>query len=283
MALYRAKQMGRNRFEFFTRQLHEHMVSQKQLADEILQAMERDEFVPYYQLQFATDTLEVAGVETLVRWQHPTRGLLGPDVFLGMAEELAIVAEIDRLILEKALADCLKWQEGGFSVPKCSVNVSARRLADPNLRKTLANLPPRMGRLSFELLESIFLDQLDKQIAENIDHIRAMDIDLEIDDFGTGHASVMSLMRLSPKVLKIDRALIATINRCDRQRRLVGSIIEMGHALDTHVLAEGVETAEHIAVLHELKCDFLQGYGLARPMPAHQVVEFVRAEGWRKT
>ena len=281
IALYRAKGSGRNRFEFFSASARRDIVSAKHLADEILIGLERNEFVPFYQLQFDAGTLDVAGVETLARWQHPVYGLLTPDRFLEIAEDLDVVSTIDALILERAVADRKAWIKDGLSIPKVSVNVSGRRLADPDLGKKLRALKIEPGTISFELLESISFDDCDDVVTSNLKKLRKLGIDLEIDDFGTGHASIVSLLRLSPKTLKIDRELIRMLPQSSEQRKLVGSIIDIGRSLSILVIAEGVETADHIRILQELDCDALQGYALARPMPAMQIPSFIRAESWR--
>ena len=283
IALYRAKGGGRNRHEFFTIDAQRHVVTTKRLSDEILLGLERGEFIPAYQLQFCARTLDVIGVETLARWNHPTRGLLAPDRFLDIAEDLDVVSVIDGLVLNQALADRRSWKRQGVEIPKLSVNVSARRLADPNLGKSLRALKMKPGTVSFELLESISLDNCDEATAANLKKLRALGIDIEIDDFGTGHASIVSLLRLSPRALKIDRELIRPLLQSAEQRRLVGSIIEIGRSLNIRVTAEGVETADHVRILGELGCDNLQGYALARPMPAAEIPAFVRAQSWRSS
>ncbi|ANL34479.1 putative bifunctional diguanylate cyclase/phosphodiesterase [Rhizobium phaseoli] len=281
IALYRAKGLGRNRFEFFSASARRDIVLAKHLADEILIGLERNEFVPFYQLQFDARTLDVTGVETLARWQHPRHGLLAPDRFLDIAEDLDVVSTIDALILERALADRRAWIKEGLSIPKVSVNVSARRLADPDLGKKLRALKIEPGAIAFELLESISLDDCDELVTANLKKLRKLGIDIQIDDFGTGHASIVSLLRLSPKTLKIDRELIRLLPQSAEQRKLVGSIIDIGRSLNIRVIAEGVETADHIRILEDLDCDTLQGYALARPMPAMQIPSFIRAGSWR--
>ncbi|AJC79523.1 GGDEF/EAL domain-containing protein [Rhizobium etli bv. phaseoli str. IE4803] len=282
IALYRAKGLGRNRFEFFSASDRRDIVLAKHLADEILIGLERSEFIPFYQLQFDARTLDVTGIETLARWQHPRRGLMTPDLFLDIAEDLDVVSTIDALILERALADRRAWIKDGLSIPKVSVNVSGRRLADPDLGKKLRALKIEPGAIAFELLESISLDDCDALVAANLKKLRKLGIDIQIDDFGTGHASIVSLLRLSPTTLKIDRELIRLLPQSAEQRKLVGSIIDIGRSLNIRVIAEGVETADHIRILEELDCDTLQGYALARPMPAMQIPSFIRAGSWRQ-
>lgn len=281
IALYRAKSRGRNRYEFFSVDIQHQVINNKRVSDEILTALEKEEFVPYYQLQFAAKDLSIAGAETLVRWPHPTKGLLAPDAFLTIAEDLDVVAAIDAMIFDKAYRDFREWQRRGIPIPKISVNVSTRRLYDPDLGAKLASLPITPGTVSFELLESIFLDDCDETVLANLQMLRRMGIDIEIDDFGTGHASIVSLLKIGPRTLKIDRELVMPITSADEQRQLVRSIIEIGKSLNIKVVAEGVETWEHIRILQELGCDILQGYALARPMPLAAITPFVREERWR--
>ncbi|MCL6708354.1 EAL domain-containing protein [Pseudomonas sp. R2.Fl] len=282
MALYHAKNRGRNRFEFFHDDDQMLAVTTKRLSDDILRGLEQDEFVPVYQFQFDARSLDVVGVETLVRWRHPERGMLTPNMFLKAAEDLDVVSDIDGRLLDKALADMRRWHALGIDVPKVSVNVSSRRLHDPNLRKALANVEIPAGALSFELLESIFLDDFDAQVKENLKLLRKLGISIEIDDFGTGHASIVSLLRLNPQALKIDRELVRKVPDSQEQRQLVRSIIEIGHSLDVKVVAEGVETDSHVRALRDLGCDVLQGYGLAKPMPFERTEAFLKAQTWRR-
>jgi diguanylate cyclase (GGDEF)-like protein/PAS domain S-box-containing protein len=282
IALYRAKSQGRNRFEYFSLDLQNDVIRTKRLSDEILAGLERGEFIPHYQLQFRAADLSVAGVETLARWQHPERGLLTPDKFLQVAEDLDVVAAIDKMILDKALADHCRWKHEGIDIAKVSVNVSSRRLADPGLAESLRNLKFDEGALSFELLETIFLDDCDEAVSENLRQIRKLGIGIEIDDFGTGHASIVSLLKTGPGTLKIDRELIAPLTKTVEQRRLVGSIIEMGKSLGIKVVGEGVETMAHVRILKRLGCDVLQGFALARPMAAEKIGDFVREGAWKR-
>ncbi|MBB3391886.1 diguanylate cyclase (GGDEF)-like protein/PAS domain S-box-containing protein [Rhizobium sp. BK275] len=282
IALYRAKASGRNRHEFFSNAVRRTILTAKRLADEILIGLERNEFVPFYQPQFDARTLDIAGIETLARWQHPEHGLLSPDRFLDIGEDLDVVSTIDALILERAIADRKAWVREGFAIPRISVNVSGRRLSDPQLGKKLRSLKIEPGTVSFELLESISLDDCDEAVTANLKKLKKLGIDIEVDDFGTGHASIVSLLRLSPKTLKIDRELISHLPQSAEQRKLVRSIIEIGSSLNVLVTAEGVETADHVRILQELGCDMLQGYALARPMPAMQIPAFIRSESWRQ-
>lgn len=283
IALYRAKNNGRNRHEFFSAATHEEIVSAKRLSDDILCGLERREFFPVYQLQFDARTLDVCGVETLARWRHPVHGTLSPDRFIPTAEEIDAMATIDASILDQALEDFAAWRSQGLSIPQVSVNVSYRRLRDPSLVQKLRRLPIRPGELSFELLETTFLDNCEEAVTQTLNSLKKMGIALEIDDFGTGHASIVSLMRLSPQVLKIDRQLVKNVPQSADQAKLVAAIVDIGKSLGIRVVAEGVETMEHARILRDLGCDVLQGYALARPMPAEHIGTFIQQASWRQS
>ncbi|MDF1601754.1 EAL domain-containing protein [Mesorhizobium sp. YIM 152430] len=282
IALYRAKRNGRNCFQFFSEALQAEIITTKQIADDIRQALDRGEFVPYYQPQFDAQTFEIIGVEALARWEHPQKGLLGPSYFMKVAEELDVVHEIDRRMLEATVAQLGIWELQGLRVPQASVNVSARRLHNDELLTSLRKLDIEPGRISFELVESIFLDEHDDRLMHHVDELKSIGIDVEIDDFGTGYASIVSLLKLKPQRLKIDRQLVQPIVGSLAQRQLLGSIIEMGHSLGIQVLAEGVETMEHAQVLRNLGCDALQGFALAKPLPASQIVAFAQGSRLRR-
>ncbi|WP_429930676.1 bifunctional diguanylate cyclase/phosphodiesterase [Agrobacterium vitis] len=266
IALYEAKRRGKNRLEFFSDTLKEATLSTKRTADAILRSLADHDFIPYFQPQFDAHTMEITGVEALARWQHPQLGLLPPIAFLSVAESLNVVAAIDNSILEQSLAEARRWQEHGLDTPHVSVNISAQRLFDDGLVAHLRDTPLPAGGLAFELLESISFDDKAEAAATAISQIKILGIDIEIDDFGTGYSSILSLLKLSPRRLKIDRQLTQPIIESKQQRRLIGSIVEIGRSLGIEIIAEGVETKQHAEILRDLGCHTLQGYGLARPM-----------------
>ena len=282
IALYRAKEKGRNRYEFFTDELEAEITNTKRLADEILTGLEKGQFFAFYQPQFDANSLEIVGVEALARWNHPVKGILAPDQFLKIAEDLNVVSQIDRLILEQSLNHLNSWHESGIAIPKVSVNVSARRLQDEALISTLKELNFRPGTLSFELLESIFLDESDEGVTWNIDQIKELGIEIDIDDFGSGHASIIGLLKLNPHRLKIDQQLIRPMDKSEKQLNLVKSIVDIGKSLGVQIVAEGVETMEHVRLLRSLGCDILQGYVFAKPMSAEDLIVFTKSRAWQE-
>ena len=281
IALYRAKSTGRNRFEFFNHNLQADIINTKRTADEILAGIDNGEFTAWYQPQFSARTMELTGVEALVRWKHPSKGWLAPDKFLRIADEINVVQTLDRIVLETALRDKIRWTALGIAVPKVSVNVSARRLHDGSLLESLADLHIRPGELSFELVESIFLDESEDVVSQNLERIKALGIDIEIDDFGTGHTSIVSLLKLKPKRLKIDRQLVQPIIGASQERALVSSIIDIARSLGVETVAEGVETAAHAALLRDLDCDILQGYAFSPALSFDDFTAEATGTGWR--
>ncbi|SFB45606.1 PAS domain S-box-containing protein/diguanylate cyclase (GGDEF) domain-containing protein [Rhizobium sp. NFR07] len=276
IALYEAKKRGRNRMEVFSEELRMAAVRRKNTSDEFLTALEHDQIVPFFQPQFDALTLDIVGVEALARWEHPERGILAPDKFLDIAESLNRAADLDAIMLDKAFFQSNRWQALGLDVPHLSVNISAQRLKDGRLMDKLAGMNFRPGSLSFELLESISFDGNDDELRLAASRLKSLGVDIEIDDFGTGHASIVSLLELGPKRLKIDRKLIAPLEASASQRRLVASIIEIGKSQNIEILAEGVETPAHIEILRNLGCHALQGYAFAKPMSAEAFVDFAR-------
>lgn len=280
IALYEAKRRGRNRVEAFNDELRLRTLEVKRLSDDILRGLERGEFRPFFQPQFDAKTLEITGVEALARWEHPTRGFVAPDVFLPVAEGLNIVARIDETIMEQALFQAMRWEGQGLAIPCVSVNVSCQRLRDEKLISKLKTMNIRPGALTFELLESISFDSADEGLKQAIEEIKALGIDIEIDDFGTGHASIISLLELSPKRLKIDRRLVQPLLDSTAQQSLVRFIIDIAKVQGIETVAEGVETPAHAELLRRMGCHVLQGYAFAKPMNADEFLAFVKTREW---
>ncbi|MFN3719602.1 MAG: EAL domain-containing protein [Rhizobium rhizophilum] len=275
IALYQAKEKGRNCYEFFTPDLQANIVAKKRMADDILAGFDRDEFVVFYQPQFEASSMQLCGAEALIRWRHPDRGILASGNFLKVAEDLNVMARIDELVLQTALKDQMRWTALGMQVPRISVNVSSKRLHDGNLIDQLKGLAISPGSICFELVESIFLDESDTLASDNIEKIKSLGIDIEIDDFGTGHTSIVSLLKLKPKRLKIDRQLVLPVTVQPQERSLVRNIVEIARSLGIETVAEGVETHEHAGILRQLGCDYLQGYAFAKPLSFDDFTRFV--------
>jgi diguanylate cyclase (GGDEF)-like protein len=281
IALYRAKNNGRGGYEFFTRALQTEVATHRQMANEIMAGIQRDEFVTFYQPQINARTNEICGVEALVRWVHPTRGLLGPDKFIQIAEESDRVAQIGQSGCGQTLKNMADWKARGLVVPHASVNVSARRLNDPSLVQNLRSLKIPPGTISFEIRESIYLDEADDKVMRNIDQIKELGIDIELDDFGTGYTSIIGLHTIKPKRVKVDRQLVIPIVNDSSRLQIIKSVIDIAKALDIETIAEGVETMAHAKILMDAGCELMQGYGYAGPLGLDDFENYVSGEKWK--
>ncbi len=274
-ALYQAKGIGRNRYAFHTGLQAPESFELIRSTEDIFSAIEQSQFIPAYQPQFHASDQRLVGIEALARWHHPIRGVLTPEAFMPAAKQLKLEAEIDAQIMEHTLRDIETWRTSGLQVPKIAVNISPRRLCSDELIDELRTLSIPKGTLSFELLESIFVGEDDDQLINNVRSIKELGIDIEIDDFGTGFASIVSLLRLEPNRLKIDRSLVSPVLENHANRQVLRSVVEMARALNIQVLAEGVESQLQARVLRTIGCDALQGFALGKPMPMEQMTRFL--------
>ncbi len=280
LALHHAKTAGGGRSVFYDESMRLQIEKRKEVTDDIILGVERGEFVTHYQVKVDATTRVISGIEALARWQHPVRGLLPPIEFLSIAEDLDLVSKIDQIVMSQAIQQLAIWDARGIRVPNISVNVSSRRLSDPHLFKQLHDIPIPSGRLSFELLESIYLDDIDYVIEKNLRHIREIGIGIDIDDFGTGRASMLALSRLRPDKLKIDRNFVSSMIESNEQRQLIQWIIAIGHSLNVQVVAEGVENDQQAQLLASMGCNELQGYAFGRPVDGDEMTAILEHWQW---
>jgi diguanylate cyclase (GGDEF)-like protein len=275
-AMYRAKERGRGRFEIFDLDMRRRALARLGLEDELRRAVSNGELIVHYQPIHAIDVKVPSMVEALVRWQHPQRGLLSPAIFIAVAEETNLIVPLGAQVLRQACAQVAHWRS---TLPAArelalSVNVSARQIAQPAFVSEVARALSETGMpahaLCLEITEGILL-QDSSATAETIARLRERGIRIALDDFGTGFSSLSYLRRFSLDVLKIDRSFVADLHQCIENRVIVAAIITMAHALGFDVTAEGVETPEQLQTLRELGCSNVQGYLLARPMPADDI------------
>lgn len=276
VALYKAKRAGRGQVAVFSRSDIEEMRHTKILADDIMRALEEAEFIPYYQPQIDALSGRVVGVEALARWRHPVKGILTPDKFLSVAADLNVVADIDQVIFETAIGECEHAFKGLSTLPSLSFNVSAKRIQFEEISKIREISNAYSGEVAFELLETIFLEEESDAFLFQLDQLREMGISLEVDDFGSGRASVVALQKIAPDRLKIDRRLVMPIEEGNSAARLVKSIIEIGNALDIRITAEGVETIEQARILADLGAERLQGFYFSRPVDLQSLCAYLR-------
>jgi diguanylate cyclase (GGDEF)-like protein len=271
VALAEAKRRGGGAVVLCSPLLWKMMQDKRRLLEELKQAIRIREIVPYYQVQVDASTREVVGVEALARWLHPVEGLLAPDRFLPLAEEAGLLADIDEAVMEGALQDQKAWAAAGLQQLHMSLNLSCQRLLDPNLLSAVQSAGANAGKLSFELVETIFLDDASEAVRTQIEALRALQCGIEIDDFGSGHASLLGLLKINPDRMKIDRNLIGQVIGSPVRRQVIKSIVDIASALEIVVVAEGVETEEQAAILCALGCSVLQGYYFGRPVPASAI------------
>lgn len=277
IALYRAKEDGRNRVSVFSGKMASALVEKRALRDELLGAIERDEFVPFFQPKFDAVSHTIVGVEALARWQHPSRGNLLPDLFLAAADEMKIVPLIDERIFQKSV-DILTglWKNDNIQIPELSVNVSQDRLFNPELKSVITGLDVPF-QVSFELLEAIYFDDQGDQFYWMLDDLREQNIAIHIDDFGSGRASISALISTKPERLKIDKSLVLPVTKEGGSHQLIKGIVEIARSMNIGVTAEGVETRQHADILRDLGCDQLQGYYFAKPMSAEDLRAYAQA------
>ncbi|WP_176083306.1 EAL domain-containing protein [Martelella sp. HB161492] len=278
IALLRAKSMGRNCVALFDSIERQRATQEKARADALLRAIDRDEFIPFYQPQFDASTGRISGIEVLARWRKPDGTVASADSFIPLADALNAMGMIDARILETAVKDHKRFVAEGLKPPHISVNLTPRRLSDPALIDSLIALGVTPGMLTFELLESTFLDRYDDTCAFNLKEFGNLGIAIEVDDFGTGYTSIVSLLKVAPSALKIARELIFPLVEKPDQRQIVKAIVDIAQALGIRVIAEGVETEKHAEILRSLGCDALQGFALARPVPADTLETLLRNE-----
>ncbi|MDX8354319.1 EAL domain-containing protein [Cognatiyoonia sp. IB215182] len=276
-ALYRAKQRGRNRLEVFDNSLHRSIIDARRLAGQIEAGIEKKEFVPFFQPQVCAKTGELTGLEVLARWQSNDHGLLTPNRFLPVAEQIRVASLIDRAMVEGVNQLVADWQSKGFHPEKLSFNVSAERLQESDIVAAVKGLQQAGVTVSFELLESILLEEQDEPVRLNLDLMKDNGIQIEVDDFGSGHASILGLLEIKPDTLKIDTRLTQNVVEDAASRDLIGSVVGIARTLGIKTIAEGVETQSQMNILKDLGCDQIQGYLLSEPMSADDVLSWVIA------
>lgn len=273
IALYSAKQRGGSCFELFNEELFSSHQRKVNLHEEITMAITRREFIPYYHLQFDAHSREIVSAEALVRWLHPSRGVLPPSSFLSEAIDMGFGEQIDNMVMKAALRDLAEWKiNKNCPIKSIAINLNVDSIGNPNFIESISQLNIPKGSLSFEITETVDINKDSTQIIENVEALKELGFDIEIDDFGTGHASILSLQYLKPKRLKIDREFIFPIVESEDQRNLVKSIIALSRPYKVSVVAEGVESLEHADILADLGCDLLQGFALCKPIPAVGVI-----------
>jgi diguanylate cyclase (GGDEF)-like protein len=278
-AMYRAKDAGRGRFVYFEERMNAEAVERVALERELRQALLRSEFVLHYQPQLDLRTGRISGAEALLRWNHPTRGLVLPGVFIAVAEETGLIDQLGRWVLLQACAQHAAWRSAGLNPPRIAVNVSGRQFRRSDLVQVVEEALRQSGTpasaLEIEVTESLFMDESAHAVAV-LSQLRQMGAQVAIDDFGTGYSSMSYLKRLPVDVLKVDQSFIADMTDNHDTRAIAKAIINLAHTLNKSVVAEGVETAEQLVLLKRWRCNRVQGYYFSRPLPPERFLELLQ-------
>jgi diguanylate cyclase (GGDEF)-like protein/PAS domain S-box-containing protein len=279
-AMYHAKNSGRNNYQFFKPDMNVRAVERQSLENGLRDAMERGEFVLHYQPKMNLETGTIIGVEALIRWYHPERGLVPPVQFIPIAEECGFIVAIGQWVLREACRQARAWQDAGLRPMRIAVNVSAVELRATDfvagVRDILAETGLDPCYLELELTET-FLMQDSKSTAAVLQALKDMGVQLALDDFGTGYSSLSYLKRFPIDTLKIDRSFVRDLTTDADDASIVTAVISMGKSLHMGVVAEGVETAEQLAYLREQNCPAGQGYYLGRPVAAGEFTALLSA------
>ena len=273
IAMYRAKELGRNNFQFYTPVAQKRAEQRLTLETELRHAIEREEFVLHFQPQVCLKCGTIAGAEALIRWEHPDRGLVPPLDFIPIAEELGLIVPIGEWVLQSLCVQAKNWQAVAKRSLRFACNLSARQLQHPLLVHSFERIVSASGiepsSLDFEITESIAMRDPEATL-KALQKFRKIGMRLSMDDFGTGYSSLSQLKHLPIDHLKIDRSLINEIDHEKRDAAIVDAAIKMGHSLGLRVIAEGVESCEQIRILSALRCDEVQGYIFSRPVAASE-------------
>ncbi len=284
-AMYVAKSLGRGRCSFFRAEFNTQLLANLQLEQEMRQALERDEFVLFYQPQVDAGTGVLSGCEALIRWRHPVRGLVPPLEFIPAAEQCGLISEIGAWTIRTACAQIARWKRSGISFGSVAVNVSALEFRSHRLLDTLTSAMADFGvqphELEIELTETVLMTDTDtSQVI--VDRLHALGLPLAVDDFGTGYSSLAYLKRLHPAKIKIDRSFVRDLPDDSDDRVLVQAIVQLAAAMGIQVIAEGVETQAQRSFLHGIGCGLLQGYLISRPQEADGFERFVRQRAFER-
>lgn len=276
-AMYKAKELGRNNFQFYTPELNRRAAERFELENALRRALEREEFLLHYQPRVDLASGNIVGLEALIRWQKPGEALIFPERFIPVAEETGLILAIGEWVLRTACAQAVAWQKRGLRPVVISINISPRQFQRECLITTIAAVLAETGLspqwLEIELTESLIMQDAERFVSM-LNALKALGVGIAVDDFGTGYSSLSYLKRFPVDQLKIDQSFVRDLTNDADDATLVGAIISLGHALGLRVVAEGVETKEQLDFLRESRCDEVQGFYLAHPTRAGDYEKF---------
>ncbi len=281
MAMYTAKNMGRSGFSFFDQKLQQQAIDKHRLESELMTAVQQQQLVLHYQPLVELSSGKVLSLEALVRWQHPSEGLIYPDRFIRIAEDSGLIVELGYWVIKEVCAQINKRKNTMTQHQVIAINLSPKQFKDPNLLKNIrsiireANINPKL--LEIEITESSLMTDIEQAIYI-VEQLRTMGIGVAIDDFGTGYSSLAQLKHFPVDKLKIDRSFVSTLDDDRDDRKIVRAIIAMAHTLQIDVVAEGIENKEQLSLLQHSKCDIGQGYLFSRPVDIAQLSQMTQCE-----
>lgn len=279
MAMYKAKELGRNNYKFYTNELILRSEKRLYIENSLRKAIQNEELVLFFQPKISTLTNQVCGAEALIRWKHPERGWVPPVEFIPVAEDSGIIERIGDWVLDEACRLKKEWKEKNLPTFPVSINVSGKQLARANwshrVQSTILQYNINPEEIELELTESSIMENPEKSI-EAFEYLSGLGIKVSIDDFGTGYSSLSYLKKINADVLKIDRSFVIDLELNEDDRAICKAIINMAHSLGMEVIAEGVENAAQRDLLHDLGCHMIQGYLYSKPLPAEDFVAFVK-------
>ncbi|MCX7922704.1 MAG: EAL domain-containing protein [Clostridia bacterium] len=278
-AMYRAKELGKNNYQLYNQSMNAKMLERLEMENSLRHAIERDELIIYYQPQINIKTGKLTGMEALVRWKHPTMGLVPPMKFIPIAEESGLIIPIGEWVLRTVCKQNKAWQEAGLPPLCAAVNLSARQFQQQNLVETVAKVLEETGLepryLELEITESIAMTDFDYAAAV-LNRLKEMGVKVSLDDFGTGYSSLNYLSRLPISALKIDKSFVQNIADSSNEKAIAKAVIVLAHSMQLTVIAEGVETIEQLMFLKEQDCDMAQGYYYSKPVPVEEFEKQVK-------
>lgn len=280
IALTEAQRHAPSAIRAYSKDMEVQASSRQKLVGEACKALDKGQLRAWFQPQVSTDTGQITGFETLVRWEHPQRGVIPPIEFLDVLEKAGQLERLGEMMLDQALSAQKTWDDAGFHVPQVGVNFAKDELRNPKLIDKVAwkldqfELSP--DRLAVEVLETVVAESPDDTVARNINGLAKLGCRIDLDDFGTGHASISSIRRFTVSRLKIDRTFVMKADQDPEQQRLIHAILTMADRLELETLAEGVESAGEHSILAQLGCGHVQGYGIARPMPFEDTIAWMQ-------
>jgi diguanylate cyclase (GGDEF)-like protein len=273
LAMYRAKESGRNAYRLYTADLQAKVTERLTLEGMLRRALERGELTLHYQPQVDLRTNRIFGCEALIRWHQPDLGMVGPAKFIPLAEETGLIVPIGEWVVRTACLQTKAWQNAGLPAVTVAVNISARQFREANLLQLVAKILAETGldptQLELEVTESVIMHDAQHVIA-TLQAFRNMGVKLSVDDFGTGYSSLSYLKRFPVDRLKIDQSFVRDITANADDAAIAQAVITLGHTMNLRVIAEGVEAPEQLAFLRSNECDEMQGYLFDKPMPAHE-------------